>query len=342
MGAALAVLRHANTALRLTAAKSRFGHSEPVAGTVGISHAAATLLHHTTSAVMHLRSFNPLLTSLIQTHKASRFAGPYVARQDGTGLVDEATAANWQAATGVSAFAFQGTNAHALLVGANGILASRASQSAQWQRQRFWFSPKPHVFVSQLVFARPAVHLQARLQVAALAYLWDHRVQNRALLPGAAMLETAVAAGMLLMPSKGEAAVALASISIPAPLILYDRSGSGSPAHSIVLGTTVDAASGRLAVGSTSAAGTGATHLTGSFAYAACICSLQNSSVAWGSTAVSWLVGARLANGRTPPTATAHMKHCLRYQAGQYYMHPAIIDNATQASLRVDLRHHQA
>lgn len=39
------------------------------------------------------------------------------------------------------------------------------------------------------------VQVQAALNRPALSYLWDHRVQGRAILPGAAMFEMAVAAG---------------------------------------------------------------------------------------------------------------------------------------------------
>jgi len=43
VGAATAVLRGGAAPLRFTAAKSRIGHAEPAAGTVGILHVSRTL-----------------------------------------------------------------------------------------------------------------------------------------------------------------------------------------------------------------------------------------------------------------------------------------------------------
>lgn len=44
---------------------------------------------------------------------------------------------------GVSAFAFQGTNAHTLLRAPDGA-ASVQKAEADWARQRFWVAVKPH------------------------------------------------------------------------------------------------------------------------------------------------------------------------------------------------------
>jgi acyl transferase domain-containing protein len=43
--------------------------------------------------------------------------------------------------------------------------------------------------------ASAAVAVQAQLERPALGFLWDHTVQGRTILPGAAMCEMAVAAG---------------------------------------------------------------------------------------------------------------------------------------------------
>ena len=331
------MLRHGSAPLRLTAAKSRIGHAEPVAGTVGIAHAAAMLAQDTSSAVMHLRRFNPMLASMLQTHAAGGSLPPHVARQDGPGLLGSAAGSEWQAASGISAFAFQGTNAHAILVKGSGLPGSRQSQDSQWQRRRFWFAAPPHPLASRLAASRPAVQLQAVLHGAALAYLWDHRVQGRALLPGAAMFETAYAAGMLLLAgasgtgSKAAAAAALAGVSIPAPLVLPEGSAS-----SVTLTTAVEAATGRVTLHSKSGSAKPTVHLAGAVGRclagpvpAAAPCSPHQMALPWLTSSATLAAEG----GQQLPMATASLWQSVRHQAGQYHLHPAVTDNATQVTV---------
>lgn len=76
-----------------------------------------------------------------------------------------------------------------------------------WQRQRHWYTPRPHrLLTSALPVAstphalRGARYVQfaVLLKQAAAAYLWQHRVSGRPLLPGAAMIETCFAAACTL------------------------------------------------------------------------------------------------------------------------------------------------
>jgi acyl transferase domain-containing protein len=300
------------------------------------------LSQDSSSAVMHLRRFNPMLASMLQTHAAGGSLPPYVARQDGPGLLNSAAGSEWQATSGISAFAFQGTNAHAILVKGSGLPGSRQSQDSQWQRRRFWFAAPPHPLASRLAASRPAVQLQAVLHGAALAYLWDHRVQNRALLPGAAMFETAYAAGMLLLAgssgtgSGAAAAAALAGVSIPAPLVLPEGSAS-----SVTMTTAVEAATGRVTLHSKSGSGRPTVHLAGGFGRckAGLVPAATPSSPHQTGAhlmALSWLASSAVlaAEGsQQPPMATASLWLSVRYQADQYHMHPAVTDNATQVTV---------
>ena len=59
------------------------------------------------------------------------------------GLLPQPSAAH-TAALGVSAFAFQGTNAHAVLQAAGFGGSGMAKPGAAWARQRFWVAPRPH------------------------------------------------------------------------------------------------------------------------------------------------------------------------------------------------------
>lgn len=161
---------------------------------------------------------------------------------------------------GVSAFAFQGTNAHAVLSAPTGSApglgqgSTYAQPPQQWQQQRHWFMPvELHVFMSHACAVARAsstgtqIWLEARLSKAALAYLWDHRVAGRALLPAAAMLEMAAAAAAALAQAAGlPDAPTLLAAAIPAPLAL----GMAATAGAQALCTALNVAQGRVTISS--------------------------------------------------------------------------------------------
>ena len=339
LGAALAVLRRSDAPLRLAAAKSRVGHSEPVSGTVGLTHAAAQLAQASSSAVMHLRSFNPLLVSIAQTHAGSGWAGPWAPRQAAPGQQTTiSSSAAQHVASGVSAFAFQGTNAHAVLVRGSSLPAGQRSIDSQWQRRRFWFGAPPHILVDSVVAATPAVvRLQAALQAPALSYLWDHQVQGQALLPGAAMFEAAAAVARLMLAGIGAAAgPVLAAVAIPAPCVLPAH-GSGA-ARGPLLTSTVELATGRLTLQSAATA-----HLTGYVGHSLAECSTAGNTTQppadsclrkalFLATCITW---CEQAASQPPPGAVAWVQEDVLCPTGRYILHPAVIDNATQASADV-------
>ena len=184
---------------------------------------------------------------------ASTQGGWAVARQPGCLPAGIASAS--PAVVGVSAFAFQGTNAHAVMAAAGVVAgASAAKPSADWARQRFWLAPRPHAGASSwlsagclalpLLLLRPcsqpsplqlppfaalwraapapgsrqAILQSAPLASPVLAYLWDHQVSGKPLFPGAAFFELAAAAVKTILTV--DASPALMGATIPAPLVL--------------------------------------------------------------------------------------------------------------------------
>lgn len=89
----------------------------------------------------------------------------------------------------------------------------------------------------------------AQLAHPALAYLLDHIVAGRALLPGAAMLEATAAAGCTLTDAPG-VSPCLAGVSIPAPMVMQARKLQA-------LGCTVDISRGTVQLQEESLAGPG-------------------------------------------------------------------------------------
>ena len=70
---------------------------------------------------------------------------------------------------------------------------SEDHKAGRWQKQRHWFMPVPQCLAklfSPAASGRPAT-LHCHLAVAALTWLWQHRVSGRAIFPGAAMFEAA-------------------------------------------------------------------------------------------------------------------------------------------------------
>lgn len=169
--------------LLFSAAKSRYGHAEPAAGSVGLVHAAAQLVAHTSSPVTALTTLNPYVVSSLAELRAAGLHVPHMSRQAAPGvsqlLLAEAMA---QAVAGVSAFAFQGTNAHAVL--GRSLAPQPAVDSSfadgRWRRQRFWYAPSPHQMLQHCTAALQSgsVALHCQLSSASLAYIADHQVRD--------------------------------------------------------------------------------------------------------------------------------------------------------------------
>ncbi|KAL4457258.1 hypothetical protein ABPG75_012123 [Micractinium tetrahymenae] len=117
-----------------------------------------------------------------------------------------------------------------------------AAAEAAWQRRRYWYQPAPHHLLSSVVVGAGSFSFSAAFEVAlgrpVLAFLWEHQVQGRIIVPGAAMLEASRAAAQCLLDdakldsSTGSTTAALCGISIPAPLPLPGTASNGSSSSS--------------------------------------------------------------------------------------------------------------
>ena len=167
---------------------------------------------------------------------------------------DAGTASVW----GVSAFAFQGTNAHAQLAlssSSSSPLLASLPQAAPWQKERHWVGPAPHALVDRVAAVAAAggqavLRIEVDLAQPKQAYLRDHAVADRSILPGAAFLECASASAHLAAPEAG-LQVLLTTVSIPAPLAL----GPAGGATRLLLHCQLDSAAGQLKLASATPAG---------------------------------------------------------------------------------------
>lgn len=328
VGAVLAVLRGGVRPLCLSAAKTRMGHSEPVSGAVGVLHMATMLSGNASSAILHLRQLNPMVTPLlgmVEGHlsRLPRQATPYVSMHMGP-------AGSRSTDIGaVSAFAFQGTNAHAVLrSGSSQQPAESSKRQLPWKRRRHWFAPRALVLarsVGKIGHGSESLQMCISLENTATSFLWDHQVQGRPILPAAAMLEAAyAAASMLHDPSKAATGLgagqcsSLVQVSIPASLDLNPIAE---------LGATLNVYEG-VAVLSSSQRGSTRRHL------------VSNLARPWNGPSGARVAAppapqARLAAGGEEKTARgsalADMARADRCgQPEQYHAHPAAIDSTTQ------------
>lgn len=247
--------------LTLTAAKAMMGHSEPAAGLVGLLTIAAELTHCTAPSLLHLTSLNPYVSSVLNAAgSSSRSTGSGA----GGGLVSMSRqtrgtpmVSGMQMHGGVSSFAFQGTNAHAVVsttsrdANHGSPLLAGVALHLPMQKQRHWVLPKPHSLLLLASSQRETVIMQCQLADPNLAFLMDHQVMGRPLFPAAAMLEVAAAAAKTMLHDQVSDTL-ISDVAIAAPIILTSAT-AGQQSASLQLQTTVDAATGMLQIGCMSA-----------------------------------------------------------------------------------------
>ena len=183
VGAALAVLAPRGRAqpLDLAASKSWVGHGEPAAGLAGLLFAQHAVEMHASRPIMHLCAVNPYVGDALRSSATQAVRLP---RQRAV----LASAAAVAAAVGVSAFAFQGTNAHVVVQSLGEGGHREFSAPVPWRRQRAYVLPPASLLVQSAAVGRAdgsqRILLQANLAVPQLAYLWEHRVLQRCIFPG--------------------------------------------------------------------------------------------------------------------------------------------------------------
>ena len=223
--------------------------------------------------ILHLTALNPHVASTIPRPGAFFMPRQHAPSSSAQAVAPAATA--W----GVSAFAFQGTNAHALLAlaGADSaaVLTLVNPRSTAWAKERFWIGPEPHALVARVArvattagAAGAAVLFEADLLQPKHAFLWDHAVAGRPILPGAAFLEAA--AGCLhTAAAAGDDSLRLliTAVTIPAPLELTAAAGAKGK-QQLLLQCQVDIASARVRIASLSG-GASREHMYGMAAAAA-------------------------------------------------------------------------
>jgi len=150
--------------LALLAGKSLMGHSEPAAGVMGIAHAQLSVAAAASLPLLHLHAVNVYVAPVIRSPGWTLPRQPgalAAAHKDGTATV------------GVSSFAFQGTNAHALVSAAPFSLMQSAPETsaAVWKRTRYWVHPMMYDIVSRVTSGGGNASFDSHFGAAKLAKL---------------------------------------------------------------------------------------------------------------------------------------------------------------------------
>ncbi len=254
--------------LTLTGSKSWVGHAEPGAGLAGLLLAKHTATQATAIPLLHLRAVNPYVANTLEENSKNFGRVALLPKQFGPQIGSSGRAESRN--VGVSAFAFQGTNAHAVVKSSFFTSEERNSDvPLPWKKRRHYVLPEAHLLLQTAITVVPStgqVSLVADLSAPQLAFLWDHKVMGKSIFPGAGYFEASSRAVGMLLPdfaSIGSHYEAVTKAIISAPLILP----TAMVKNSVLLNVEINVRSGSLAIRS-SVAATGAvtTHVSASAA----------------------------------------------------------------------------
>ena len=250
-----------NQPLALMAAKSTLGHSEPAAGIMNILQACEAFQSLTTLPILHLHSLNPHITATLD--QSAVMGLTHMPRQTAPSMTSSSAEAG---VAGISAFAFQGTNAHVIMQHsaaqhstAQSAVPGTSHSKLPWKMNSHWLAPQAHLLLSRfLKLSSTTVVMQCQLQKPNLAMLLDHQVLNRALFPAAAFLELAHASATVAVSQGNSQGLVLVNATVPVALEIGSLAANDA---ALTVLCQVDTLTGNVSVSSQAAAGTARTHM---------------------------------------------------------------------------------
>ncbi|MEC7456507.1 MAG: beta-ketoacyl synthase N-terminal-like domain-containing protein, partial [Actinomycetota bacterium] len=211
VGAAVAVLSKdfAETQVRPTvfqSIKACLGHGETSAGLAGIFNALTSIEHRRTHALLHLRSLNVYVGDIFGALARGSENFVHVLPRDASGMPSKS--ASDLNASGISSFAFMGTNAHVLVSGHSRDLSLPRDGPLVFNRRRLLLTPTPATSIS-LIGAGPAeATFQVDIGSPRMHFLWDHIVNGKSIMPGAGYVEIMFGSASYLASDNEEACLA--------------------------------------------------------------------------------------------------------------------------------------
>ena len=262
VGAASAVLGSSGPHVALTAFKSRIGHAEPAAGIAGCLQTYLSLCNLTQPCIENLRSVNPyLFTYLSSPNRMGAFRGIAACP---TSLDSSDHSRQTAYTVGVSSFAFQGTNAHVILLKDMQHTEDALHEEGDVSR-RFISFPRRHwplpfslrgSYVSSTTTSASVVFVHA-LMHPSHAMLYDHVVMGRVVVPGAAFFDLMVSGVRSHLPGGDGSvtAIGVSGVALVAPLILRSDAVRGDETRAITIECSFDTYNGSVRLSSSSVFG---------------------------------------------------------------------------------------
>lgn len=210
-------------ALTLSAVKSYVGHTEGAAGTAGLVQALISLQTRAIAPVLHFRETNRHVTNAIEGRK-SRRKQPAESRSATDLSLTKLVAGSQGGATGVSSFAFQGTNAHTIVAYDGSPTDSPsgpfiAPSLRGWDRSTYWYAPLPHELVDHAVkHTRDTCSVALRISHASSAWMAEHVVARRAVMPLGAFVVALAAVSEMFLDNAKERTALLRDLSLRSPV----------------------------------------------------------------------------------------------------------------------------
>ena len=208
-----------------------------------MAHLCLAFAQQAALPIMHLRRINPHMHPMLRPGKAGN-RGVSIPRQ-AAGMIGN----DLPLTAGVSAFAFQGTNAHVIMAAATAAASSYPNGCSHmagiFQQQRHWIAPMPHAMLLTAQTSNKSMIYHTDLATPANAYLMEHVVSEQCLLPATAFFELAYSTVKLSFTAAAVTA-ALVDATLAAPLQLHQ------PQHGVV-SVQVDTHKGALTIFSHSA-----------------------------------------------------------------------------------------
>jgi len=181
--------------LALTSVKSCYGHTEGAAGATGLLFALNFASNGLLAPIMCLRNMNPYVASALGSSPQLNF----MPRQLSAGPSGVGNAAVARVA-GTSSFGMSGVNAHMIVQGAF-ICPDPAVNTAIWKLQSYWPAPLQTGYIRKFTSRNHGAEAIMELNAndPSCAYLRDHTVAGRIILPGTAVLSCIAIAARYLV-----------------------------------------------------------------------------------------------------------------------------------------------
>lgn len=225
--------------LTVASSKSILGHTEGAAGLTGLLLCAESLSARTSSAVANLRMINPYVSSILNSNGSPEFTH---VTKGSTGRVQVQ-----YEIFGTSSFGMGGTNAHASISHLHEMdeVRSRTNDfKILLSHQKYWpvFPVSLHMKFCRRMPQR--VSFSLRMLKPNVAYLVDHIVQGRSLVPGALWIDIGLCCFATNI-SKTSSEIGIRNLLFRAPQILSEKDLIS------VLAANVDLRSGELTMNET-------------------------------------------------------------------------------------------